>query len=76
MKSQQSYWNEVRQIKPPIDTAVLCFNGVLFISRWNGTRWYSNYFEIEPNPSPTHWRNLPVMNQSSKTAIVISNKAL
>ncbi|BAP55668.1 hypothetical protein THII_1371 [Thioploca ingrica] len=60
MKRQQSYWNDVGQIKPPINTAVLCFNGVIFVGMWNGSRWYSNYFEIEPDPPPTHWRALLV----------------
>lgn len=60
MKRQKSYWNDVGQIKPPLNTAVLCFNGVIFVGLWNGYNWYSNYFEIEPEPPPTHWRTLPV----------------
>ena len=63
MKRQKSYWNDVGKVKPPINTAVLCFNGVIFVGMWNGSNWCSNYFEIKPDLPPSHWRTLPVNEQ-------------
>ena len=68
MKRQRSYWNDVGKIKPPLNTAVLCFNGIIFVGVWNGSNWYSNYFEVEPDPPPSHWRILP-MNEPRKSEI-------
>lgn len=54
-----SQWYNVEDTEPPIDMAVLCFNGLTFVGIWDGTRWYASHLEIDPNrPCPTHWREL------------------
>lgn len=59
MKFIKSHWNEVEQIKPPINKIVLCFNGLIFMGKWNGQDWEPCHFERDPKtPPPTHWRAL------------------
>jgi hypothetical protein len=53
------HWYPAGQ-KPAVNQPVLCFNGVIFIGKWDGERWQSSYYQSNPtSPPPSHWRQLP-----------------
>ena len=53
------HWHSTQQ-KPAIHQPVLCFNGVIFVGKWDGNQWQSSHYQSTPSsPPPSHWRELP-----------------